>query len=228
MTDLESIEDVGRPTAWAGRRPAEMSGGQAQRFAIARALATRPAIVWADEPTGALDSVTGNEVIELMLRLNAEHGLTFVWVTHAGEVAARASQIVSMRDGQIDGDRTVEPASHRAPDQAPAGHPRPQPPRRWGSATVVAVLRNNSVFTTGELNQDAAIASIIVPLAAVEHAFSGRYHHTITPNTATPCTPSNTETDGARDCNFNGSVALPGRPRQPDDDPSASEVRHDR
>ena len=106
---LDSIAEVG-VAALAGHRPAQMSGGQAQRFAVARALATRPAIVWADEPTGALDSTTGNEVIELMLSLNREHGLTFVWVTHSHDVAARASRIVTMRDGQIDDDRGVEPS----------------------------------------------------------------------------------------------------------------------
>ena len=112
---LESIEEVG-VAEWAGHRPGEMSGGQAQRFAVARALATRPAIVWADEPTGALDSATGNEVIELMLRLNREHGLTFVWVTHSEAVAVRASRVITMRDGRIEHDQVAgrsEPASTR-------------------------------------------------------------------------------------------------------------------
>jgi putative ABC transport system ATP-binding protein len=101
-----SIEAVG-VAAWAGHRPAELSGGQRQRFAIARALATRPAIVWADEPTGALDSATGQDVIDLMLRLNAEQGLTFVWVTHSHDVAAYAQRLITMRDGQIAGDQAV-------------------------------------------------------------------------------------------------------------------------
>jgi putative ABC transport system ATP-binding protein len=105
---MESIEEIGLGP-WARHRPAEMSGGQAQRFAIARALATRPAIIWADEPTGALDSGTGTEVVELMLRLNREHGLTLVWVTHAREVAARAGRIITMRDGGVAEDRTTAP-----------------------------------------------------------------------------------------------------------------------
>jgi putative ABC transport system ATP-binding protein len=89
---------------WARHRPAEMSGGQRQRFAIARALATMPSIVWADEPTGALDSITSQEIIDLMLSLNQEHGLTFVWVTHAIEVAQQAHRLVTMRDGRIESD----------------------------------------------------------------------------------------------------------------------------
>ncbi len=98
-----SIEQVGL-TRWARHRPAEMSGGQRQRFAIARALATAPSIVWADEPTGALDSATSQEIIDLMLRLNREHGLTFVWVTHALEVARQANRLITMRDGLIEHD----------------------------------------------------------------------------------------------------------------------------
>jgi putative ABC transport system ATP-binding protein len=100
-----SIEQVGL-TGWARHRPAEMSGGQRQRFAIARALATAPAIVWADEPTGALDSATSQEILTLMLQLNREHRLTFVWVTHALEVAQQANRLITMRDGLIEHDST--------------------------------------------------------------------------------------------------------------------------
>jgi putative ABC transport system ATP-binding protein len=98
-----SIELVGL-LDWARHRPAEMSGGQRQRFAT-------PSIVWADEPTGALDSTTGQEIIELMLSLNREHGLTFVWVTHALEVAQQASRLITMRDGTIEGDHLLASAS---------------------------------------------------------------------------------------------------------------------
>jgi len=101
----ESIELVGL-TKWARHRPAEMSGGQRQRFAIARALATVPSIVWADEPTGALDSTTSQEIIDLMLQLNRDRGLTFVWVTHAFEVASQAQRLITMRDGKIEGERS--------------------------------------------------------------------------------------------------------------------------
>jgi putative ABC transport system ATP-binding protein len=102
----ESIAQVGL-LDWAWHRPAEMSGGQRQRFAIARALATAPSIVWADEPTGALDSTTSQEIIDLMLSLNRQHRLTFVWVTHALEVAQQAHRLITMRDGTIESDRLL-------------------------------------------------------------------------------------------------------------------------
>ena len=82
-------------------RPAELSGGQQQRVTIARALVNRPSIVWADEPTGDLDSETSQEIMDLLVRLNKENGQTFVIVTHSGEVGARADRIIRMRDGLI-------------------------------------------------------------------------------------------------------------------------------
>jgi putative ABC transport system ATP-binding protein len=103
---LEGLEQVGLG-GWARHRPAELSGGQRQRVALARALATQPSIVWADEPTGALDSKTSQEVIDLMLSLNRDYALTFVWVTHAHEVAIQAQRLITMRDGMIEGDRSL-------------------------------------------------------------------------------------------------------------------------
>jgi putative ABC transport system ATP-binding protein len=103
---LASIEQVGLRD-WVRHRPAEMSGGQRQRFAIARALATVPSIVWADEPTGALDSATSQDILDLMLQLNRDQGLTFVWVTHAWEVARLAQRLITMRDGRIVDDQPV-------------------------------------------------------------------------------------------------------------------------
>ena len=81
--------------------PAELSGGQRQRVTIARALVNRPAIVWADEPTGDLDSETAGEIIDIMCRLNQANAQTFVLVTHAREVGERAHRIVRMRDGLV-------------------------------------------------------------------------------------------------------------------------------
>ena len=81
--------------------PAELSGGERQRTTIARALVNQPAIVWADEPTGDLDSANADEVISLMRRLNQEQGITFAIVTHDIGVGRKADRIVRMMDGQI-------------------------------------------------------------------------------------------------------------------------------
>jgi putative ABC transport system ATP-binding protein len=90
-------------------RPSELSGGQQQRVAIARALSTEPAVIFADEPTGNLDSDSAEEVMGLIDRLNRENGQTFVLVTHAREVAAHAGRVVRMRDGEIVADDQQEP-----------------------------------------------------------------------------------------------------------------------
>jgi len=97
---LEVLDLVGLSTR-AGHRPAELSGGQRQRVTIARALTNNPAIVWADEPTGNLDSETALEIMDLLTALNKENGQTFVIVTHALEVGNRADKIITMRDGRI-------------------------------------------------------------------------------------------------------------------------------
>jgi len=81
--------------------PAELSGGERQRVTIARALVNDPAIVWADEPTGNLDSQNAEEIISLMRRLNREQGLTLVIVTHDIAVGRKADRIVRMMDGEI-------------------------------------------------------------------------------------------------------------------------------
>src|SRR5687767_3913311 len=98
-----ALEMVGVPEQ-AGKRPNEMSGGQQQRVTVARSLVNDPAIVWADEPTGALDSETSGEIVELLVRLNRAQGHTFVLVTHDASVAARAHRTIRMRDGLIEGD----------------------------------------------------------------------------------------------------------------------------
>ncbi len=97
---LEALDMVGLP-GLAERLPAELSGGQRQRVTIARALVNQPAIIWADEPTGDLDSETTRDIMDLLCRLNQENRQTFVLVTHSDEVARRADRIVRMRDGLI-------------------------------------------------------------------------------------------------------------------------------
>ncbi|CAN5246628.1 ABC transporter ATP-binding protein [soil metagenome] len=96
---LELLERVGLGSR-AGHRPAQMSGGQQQRVAIARALANQPDLLLADEPTGALDTKTGKEVLQLFRDLNAE-GLTLIIVTHDLGVAAQAKRRITFRDGVI-------------------------------------------------------------------------------------------------------------------------------
>jgi ABC-type lipoprotein export system ATPase subunit len=97
---LEMLDRVGL-TERSRHRPAELSGGQRQRVTIARALTNDPAIIWADEPTGNLDSETAKEIMDLLCQFNREHGQTFVIVTHALEIGERANRIIHMRDGQI-------------------------------------------------------------------------------------------------------------------------------
>ena len=83
------------------RRPGQLSGGQEQRVAIARALVTAPQVVFADEPTGALDSVTGQQVMRLLVDLARRAGTGLVVVTHDAEVAARCDRTVALRDGRV-------------------------------------------------------------------------------------------------------------------------------
>jgi putative ABC transport system ATP-binding protein len=97
---LETLDLVGLRER-ADNRPGELSGGERQRVTIARALVNDPAIVWADEPTGDLDSTNALEIINLMCRLNQERGVTFALVTHDISVGRRAHRIVRMKDGEI-------------------------------------------------------------------------------------------------------------------------------
>ena len=98
---LEALDQVGLSER-ANHRPAELSGGERQRTTIARALVNRPALVWADEPTGDLDSETANEIMDVILDLNQEQQLTFILVTHDRAVGARCERIVRMRDGLVE------------------------------------------------------------------------------------------------------------------------------
>jgi len=86
---------------WANQRPNQLSGGQRQRVTVARALVNRPAIIWADEPTGALDSATATEIMDLIVDLNRDAHQTCVIVTHDPKVAARCHRTIQMADGEI-------------------------------------------------------------------------------------------------------------------------------
>jgi ABC-type lipoprotein export system ATPase subunit len=97
---IAALERVGI-AQWAKHRPAELSGGQRQRVTIARSLVNNPALIWADEPTGALDSSTANEIMGLLRELNEREGLTCVIVTHDPGIGDRCDRVVRMRDGSI-------------------------------------------------------------------------------------------------------------------------------
>lgn len=100
---LNALEQVGL-RQWADHWPGQLSGGQRQRVTIARSLVNDPAIVWADEPTGNLDSEMADDVMALLERLNRDQGQTFVIVTHDPGVGARCDRIIRMRDGLIVGE----------------------------------------------------------------------------------------------------------------------------
>jgi putative ABC transport system ATP-binding protein len=112
LLDLLGLADKAR------NAPGVLSGGQRQRLAIARALANEPTLVLADEPTGALDSAGGQEVLELFKRLHAG-GQTIMLVTHDASVAAAADRIVKLRDGRIEGEVAAEAAPAAATQLAP-------------------------------------------------------------------------------------------------------------
>ncbi|HWL52261.1 MAG TPA: ABC transporter ATP-binding protein [Chthoniobacteraceae bacterium] len=105
----EALASVGLPNKLRNT-PAELSGGQQQRVAIARAIVTEPGTLFADEPTGNLDSTTTREVMELLTRLNAERGITILLVTHEDDVAEYAQRVLTVRDGLLADDMVRHPA----------------------------------------------------------------------------------------------------------------------
>jgi putative ABC transport system ATP-binding protein len=118
---MEAMQAVGLADR-THHKPTEMSGGQQQRVAIARALVNEPTILLADEPTGALDSKTGQEILGLFEQLQRERGITVILVTHDPAIARRANRVVSIRDGRIDSDMNGGAASARQPVRNPEQH----------------------------------------------------------------------------------------------------------
>jgi len=113
---VRRAEALGKARGWldklgldglGGRRSGELSGGQAQRVALARGVVTRPTVLFADEPTGSLDSLTGEQVMELLVASAREQGTTVILVTHEPRVAAYADREVVVRDGRVSMDATV-------------------------------------------------------------------------------------------------------------------------
>jgi putative ABC transport system ATP-binding protein len=98
----EEVLDLVGLTDWRDHKPSELSGGQQQRVTIARSLVNNPTIVWADEPTGNLDSRNSKEIIELLTKLNRENDQTFVIITHDQAVGRRCGRIIRMDNGEID------------------------------------------------------------------------------------------------------------------------------
>lgn len=106
----QALEAVGLG-GWESHTPAELSGGQQQRVAIARAIVTDPAVLFADEPTGNLDSAMSQEIMALLSALNKERGITIVLVTHEADMAAFAGRVIHFRDGRIESDGRKEGAA---------------------------------------------------------------------------------------------------------------------
>jgi putative ABC transport system ATP-binding protein len=135
---LQALDSVGLADQ-AYQIPAELSGGQRQRVTIARALVNKPAIVWADEPTGDLDSETSQEIIDLMRRLNRENQQTFVIVTHSSEIGSQTDRIIWMKDGLIV-DR----------DAVPAAQPGLVRPASAVEVPAGSALRAGGILMTGQ------------------------------------------------------------------------------
>ncbi len=166
---LARIREVGLAER-AGHLPNELSGGERQRVAIARSLVNDPAIIFADEPTGNLDSVSGEEIISLLEGLN-RRGKTVIMVTHEERLAARAGRIIRMRDGLVVSDRVRESGGGGPAPGPPAGDPLPEascPPSSTGRAALKDHLRQSlqAVFSH-RLRSFLSMLGILIGVGAV-------------------------------------------------------------
>ena len=133
---LALLEEVGLG-ARATHRPGELSGGEQQRVAMARALVLSPKLLLADEPTGNLDSKTGQQIQDLFFAMNAKHGTTVIVVTHDLNFAKSMPRVVTMKDGLVDADERTGRAGRAAAGARPAFEPEPE--ERSSEATVAPV-----------------------------------------------------------------------------------------
>ncbi|MDX9730510.1 MAG: ABC transporter permease [Bdellovibrionales bacterium] len=163
------LEKVGLGTR-TGHRPNEMSGGQQQRVAIARALVNSPRIVFADEPTGNLDSKSEQEIMAILRDLNAQ-GITVVLVTHEDEIGKQAKRLIRMRDGQIQTDERLRPIQDKAPHATTRANTKgsTEPTKKQASSAPLSLHMQQGFRTlwANKVRTSLSVLGILIGVAAV-------------------------------------------------------------
>lgn len=154
---IEALTAVGLADRM-NHRPAELSGGQQQRVAIARALINQPNILLADEPTGALDTKTGRDILALFNSLHRERGITVILVTHEASVAAHAHRVISIRDGRAESDIGNGHTSRNDFDTVVVAPAETAPPRTAVVEALPAAAVGAAISATGPLAESATVA----------------------------------------------------------------------